>query len=58
MGFTEQDEVRVYGGRIGTIEKVVYVVEDGKETDDVHYYEMEIDGVGGYIVYPGEIEEY
>ena len=36
MEFTEMDEVRVrtYGGAIGTIEKVVYEIVDGKETDN------------------------
>lgn len=57
MNFTEQDEVSVYGGRIGTIERVIYEVVNGKETDNVHGYEMSINGVSGYIVYPDEIEE-
>lgn len=56
MSFTEQDEVRVYGGRIGTIEKVVYEVVNGKETNNVYCYEMKIDGVSGYIVYPSDID--
>ena len=44
MEFTEMDEVRVrtYGGAIGTIEKVIYEMVDGKETDNVYCYEMEI----------------
>ena len=29
---------------------------DGKETDNVHCYEMEIDGEHGVIVYPDEID--
>ena len=57
--FTEMDEVRVrtYGGAIGTIERVVYGVVDGKETDNVKYYEMEINGKHGIIVYPDEVDE-
>ena len=59
MEYAELDEVRVktYGGRIGTIEKVVYEMVDGKETDNVYCYEMEIDGEHGIIVYPDEIDE-
>ncbi len=59
MEFTEMDEVRVrtYGGAIGTIEKVVYEMVDGKETDNVYCYEMEINGKHGVIVYPDEIDE-
>lgn len=57
MNFTEQDEVRVYGGRIGTIEKVIYEMVNGKETDNVYCYEMSINGVSGYIVYPDDIAE-
>ena len=59
MEFTEMEEVRVrtYGGAIGTIEKVVYEIVDGEETDEVDYYEMEINGEHGIIVYPDEIDE-
>jgi hypothetical protein len=59
MEFTEMEEVRVrtYDGAIGTIEKVVYEIVDGEETDKVYYYEMEINGEHGIIVYPGEIDE-
>lgn len=35
MEFTELDEVRVRG-RIGTVEKVIYEMVDGKETDNVY----------------------
>lgn len=58
--FTVGDEVRTnYEGRIGTIENIVYEIDPdtGDETDDVRYYEMEIDGVSGYIVYPKDIDE-
>jgi hypothetical protein len=53
------DEVRVrtYGGVIGTIEKVIYEMVDGKETDNVYCYEMEINGKHGVIVYPNDIDE-
>lgn len=56
--YIELDEVRIrtLGGRIGKIEKVVYEMVDGKETDNVYCYEMEIDGVCGYVIYPEEIE--
>ena len=59
MEYTELDEVRVktYGGRIGKVEKVIYEMVDGKETDNVYCYEMEIDGISGYVVYPDEIDE-
>ena len=59
MVFTELDEVRVrtYGGAIGTIEKVVYEIVNGKETDNVYCYEMEINGKHGVIVYSDEIDE-
>lgn len=59
MEFTEMEEVKVrtYDGAIGTIEKVVYEIVDGEETDKVYYYEMEINGEHGIIVYPGEIDE-
>jgi len=57
MHYTEKDEVRVYSGRIGTITKAIFEMVDGEETDNVYCYEMEIDGVGGYIVYPDEIEQ-
>lgn len=55
--YTELEQVYVYDGRIGTITKVIFEMVDGEETDNVYYYEMEIDGVGGYIVYPDEIEQ-
>ena len=59
MEFTELDEVRVrtYNGDIGIIEKVVYEIANGKETDNVYCYEMEINGKHGIIVYPDEIDE-
>ena len=59
MEFGEVDEVRVrtYGGAIGTIEKAVYEMVDGKETDNVYGYEMEINGKHGIIVYPNDIDE-
>lgn len=59
MEFTELDEVRVRtcGGDIGIIEKVVYEIVNGKETDNVYCYEMEINGKHGVIVYPDEIDE-
>lgn len=57
MNYTEQEEVRVYNGRIGTIDKVIYEMVNGQETDNVYCYEMTIDGVSGYVVYPDEIEE-
>ena len=55
--YTEKDQVYVYQGRIGTIDKVIYEIVDGEETDIVHAYEMTIDGVSDYIVYPEDIEQ-
>lgn len=57
--YSEMDEVRVktFGGAIGTIERVIYEVINGKETDNVNCYEMEIDGEHGIIVYPDEIDQ-
>lgn len=49
--------VRTYGGAISTIEKVAYEIVDGEETDEVYYYEMEINGEHGIIVYQCEIDE-
>lgn len=57
MNYTEKDEVRIYGDKIGTIEKVIYEMIDGKETDKVYCYEMEIDGESGYVVFPDDVEE-
>ena len=59
MEFTEMEEVRVrtYQRRIGTVEKVIYKVVNGEETDIVDHYEMEISGQHGIIVYPDEIDE-
>lgn len=57
MYYTEKEQVRVYGGRIGTIERVIFEMVNSEETDNVHHYVMEIDGVSGYIVYPDEIEQ-
>ena len=55
--YTPKDEVRVYDGRIATIERVVYETIDGKETDNVYCYEVNIDGESGYIIYPEDIEQ-
>lgn len=57
--YSEMDEVRVktFGGAIGTIERVIYEVINGKETNNVNCYEMEIDGEHGIIVYPDEIDQ-
>lgn len=57
MDYTEKDEVRVYGGRIGVIDAVIYTEINGETTDQVYCYEMTIDGVSGYLVYPDEIEQ-
>ena len=59
MEYTELDELRVktYGGRIGKVEKVIYEMVNGEETDNVYCYEMEIDGVHRCVVYPDEIDE-
>lgn len=59
MEFTEMDEVRVrsYGGAIGTIEKVIFEMVDGEETDKVYCYEMKINEEHGIIVYPDEIDD-
>lgn len=59
MEFTKLDEVRIrtYNGAIGTVEKVIYEMVDGKETDRVYCYEVEINGQHGIIVYSDEIDE-
>jgi hypothetical protein len=59
MDFTEMEQVRVrtWGGAIGTIEEVIYEKVDGRETDRVYAYKMEIDGQHGIVVYPDEIDE-
>ena len=49
--------VRTWGGAIGTIEEVIYEKVDGRETDRVYAYKMEIDGQHGIVVYPDEIDE-
>ena len=58
MDYKVKDKVKIGSGRIGTITKVVYETVNGRvKTDKVYCYEMEIDGVGGYVVYPDEIEQ-
>jgi len=61
MYYTELEEVRVktWGGAIGigTVERVNFEMVNGKETDNVYCYEMEINGKHGIIVYPDEIDE-
>ena len=57
--YSEMDEIRVktFGGVIGTIERVIYEMLNGEETDNVHCYEMKIDGEHGIIVYLDEIDQ-
>ena len=57
--YSEMDEVRVktFGGAIGTIERVIYEIINGKETSNINCYEMEINGEHGIIVYPDEIDQ-
>ena len=57
--YSEMDEVRVktFGGAIGTIERVIYEIINGEETDNINCYEMEINGEHGIIVYPDEIDQ-
>ena len=57
--YSEMDEVRVktFGGAIGTIERVIYEIINGEETNNINCYEMEINGEHGIIVYPDEIEQ-
>lgn len=58
MDYKVKDKVKIYGGKIGTITKVIYETVNGKvRTNNVYCYEMEIDGVSGYVVYPDEIEQ-
>lgn len=61
MYYTELEEVRVktWGGAIGigTVERVNFEMVNGKETDNVYCYEMEINGKHGIVVYPDEIDE-
>ena len=56
---SEMDEVRVktFGGAIGTIERVIYEIINGEETNNIKCYEMEINGEHGIIVYPDEIDQ-
>lgn len=57
--YSEMDEVRVktFGGAIGTIERVIYEIINGEETNNINCYEMEINGEHGIIVYPDEIDQ-
>ena len=57
--YSEMDEVRVktFGGAIGTIERVIYEIINGEETDNINCYYMEINGEHGIIVYPDEIDQ-
>ena len=57
--YSEMDEVRVktFGCAIGTIERVIYEIINGEETDNINCYEMEINGEHGIIVYPDEIDQ-
>lgn len=57
MDYKVKDKVNICSGKIGTITKVLYEMVNGNATDKVYCYEMEIDGVSGYIVYPNEIEQ-
>ena len=57
MNYKEKDKVMIRSGRIATIDKVIYEMVDGKGTDNIYCYEATINGVGGYIVYPDDIEE-
>ena len=59
MHYTELEQVRVktWGCTIGTVEKIIFTIVDEKVTEDVYYYEMEINGQHGIIVYPDEIDE-
>ena len=58
MYYTDLKELQIpkLGGAVGTIENVVFETVDGKETDNVYCYEMNVDGKHGVIVYPDEIE--
>lgn len=53
MDYTKNDEIKIYNGRIGIIENVIY--EEG--TNNVYCYEVKIGNKSGYIIYPDEIEE-
>ena len=57
--YSEMDEVRVktFGGAIGTIERVIYEIINGEETNNINCYEMEINCEHGIIVYPDEIDQ-
>ena len=57
MVYAKNDKVKIRDGRIGVIENVCYEMIDSEETDNIYCYEVNVDGISGYIVYPDEIAE-
>lgn len=57
MVYAKNDKVKIRDGRIGSIENVYYEIINSKETDNIYCYEVNIDGISGYIFYPDEIVE-
>lgn len=57
MQYIKKDSVRMYDGKIGVIDDIIFTTINGKTTDQVDCYEMTINGVSGYLVHPDEIKE-
>ena len=55
MIYAKNDKVKIRDGRIGVIENVCYEMINSEETDNIYCYEVNVDGISGYIVYPDEI---
>ena len=55
---SDKVRTRLLGGKvIGTIDKIIYRIIDGKETDEIYAYRMTMFGEEGYMVFPEQIIE-